>query len=91
MDSVEGIGNAELAEFQIVTWGMQMLAADCQRQSAFIGTQTQFESELIGDNCRIGANAVVVTDMPSNTTAVAASTRFIHHDEPLNNEFSPFI
>lgn len=41
----------------------------------------------IGDNCRIGANCVVVKDMPANTTAVAASTRFIESEQALNNRF----
>lgn len=39
----------------------------------------------IGDNCRIGANCVVVKDMEPNTTAVAAATRFIKSEETLNN------
>lgn len=39
----------------------------------------------IGNNCRIGANCVVVKDMEPNTTAVAASTRFLKADHELNN------
>lgn len=39
----------------------------------------------IGNNCRIGANCVVTKDMPPNTTAVGASTRYIHSDEDLDN------
>lgn len=42
---------------------------------------------IIGDNCRIGANCVVVKDMEPNTTAVAASTRFIKSDHILDNQF----
>lgn len=31
----------------------------------------------IGNNCRIGANAVVVKDVPNDTTVVVAEQRFI--------------
>lgn len=41
----------------------------------------------VGDNCRIGANCVVVKDMPPNTTAVCAATRFIESDKILDNTF----
>lgn len=42
----------------------------------------------IGDNCRIGANAVVYEDMPPNSVAVCAATRMISKDgEPLDNTY----
>ena len=31
----------------------------------------------IGDNCKIGANAVVITDIPNNTTAVGIPAKII--------------
>lgn len=34
----------------------------------------------IGNNCRIGANTCVYKDMPDNTVAISAETRFIHKD-----------
>ena len=40
----------------------------------------------VGDNCRIGANASVVKDMPPDTVAVCAATRFIHK-EGMDNTF----
>lgn len=43
----------------------------------------------IGNNCRIGANAVVTCDLPANTTAVCASTRLIAHKEIKENSFTP--
>lgn len=43
----------------------------------------------VGDNCRIGANAVVVKDMKPNTIAVNAPTRFILSDTKLINDFKP--
>lgn len=39
----------------------------------------------IDDNCRIGANCVVVKGMPPDTTAVSVPTRFIEADHELNN------
>lgn len=36
----------------------------------------------IGDDVKIGANAVVLTDVPANTTAVGTPARLIHHDRP---------
>lgn len=36
----------------------------------------------IGDNCRIGANCVVVKDVPDNTTVVSQPARFIIKDIP---------
>ena len=34
----------------------------------------------MGDNCRIGANCVVVKDMPDNSTAVLRNIDIIIHD-----------
>ena len=41
----------------------------------------------IGNNCRIGANAVVYEDMPDNSVAVCAPTKIIHKKEKLDNRF----
>lgn len=78
--------------FQQVTIGSNALE-NHERQGApvignnvIIGAGAKIIGDVkIGDNCRIGANCVVVKDMEPNTTAVAASTRFIHHNEELNN------
>jgi serine O-acetyltransferase len=44
--------------------------------SVFIGAGAKIIGAVkVGDNCRIGANAVAYKDMPSNTVAVAAPTR----------------
>lgn len=42
-------------------------------------------------NSRIGANAVVTTDIPSNSTVVCEKPRIIVHSEPLNNKFKPYL
>lgn len=56
--------------------------------NVYIGAGAKIIGKVtIGDNCRIGANCVVVKDMPANTTAVAASTRFIESDKALDNHF----
>jgi serine O-acetyltransferase len=39
----------------------------------------------IGSNCRIGANAVVYTDMPDNTVAVCSPTRLITKTKTMDN------
>lgn len=82
--------------FQQVTIGSNNIAGHSRCGSPTIGNNVLIGAGAkiigkvtIGDNCRIGANAVVATDMPANTTAVAATTRFIFHDEPLINEFRP--
>lgn len=42
-------------------------------------------------NSRIGANAVVTTDVPANSTVVCGKSRIIMHTEALNNTFIPFL
>ena len=46
----------------------------------------RLETRTIGNNCRIGANAVVYMDMPDNSVAVASPTRLIQK-ENLDNRF----
>ena len=41
----------------------------------------------MGDNCRIGANCVVVKDMPDNSTAVLRNIDIIIHDISMDNSF----
>lgn len=56
--------------------------------NVYIGAGAKIIGKVtIGDNCRIGANCVVVKDMSANTTAVCATTRFIAADETLDNKF----
>jgi serine acetyltransferase len=59
-------------------------------KNVYIGAGAKIIGNVtIGDNCRIGANCVVVKDMPANTTAVAASTRFIQSEGVNDNTFLP--
>jgi len=41
----------------------------------------------IGNGCRIGAGAVVYSDMPDNSVAVCAPTRIINKGDPLDNRY----
>jgi len=50
----------------------------------FVGTGAKVLGAVtIGDNARIGANAVVLTDVPENCTAVGVPARAIAHERPL--------
>ncbi len=50
----------------------------------FIGTGAKILGPIrIGDNARIGANAVVLHDVPDNSTAVGVPARIIPHEFPL--------
>jgi serine O-acetyltransferase len=50
----------------------------------FIGTGAKLLGGIrIGDNARIGANAVVLSDVPANATAVGVPARIIPHESPL--------
>lgn len=61
----------------------------CIGDNVFIGAGAKIIGCInIGDNCRIGANCVVVKDMPANTTAVLGNVRFITRNENLDNHFN---
>lgn len=50
----------------------------------FIGTGAKILGPVtIGDNARIGANAVVLTDVPANSTAVGVPARILPHEYPM--------
>ena len=50
----------------------------------FVGTGAKILGGVtIGDNARIGANAVVMCDVPTNCTAVGVPARIIPHEHPL--------
>lgn len=80
--------------FQQVTIGSNTLKGHPRCGSPTIGNNVYIGAGAkiigkvtIGDNCRIGANCVVVKDMAPNTTAVAASTRFLTSDQEPDNTF----
>ncbi|WP_322795442.1 DapH/DapD/GlmU-related protein [Tepidiforma sp.] len=50
----------------------------------FIGTGAKILGPVrVGDNARIGANAVVLGDVPDNATAVGVPARVLPHASPL--------
>ena len=72
--------------FQQVTIGSNTLP-DSQRPGApVIGDNVYIGA---GNNVRIGANAVIFTDVPDNCVAVVNGVRTIHKSEPLDNRFMP--
>ena len=53
-------------------------------QFVFIGTGAKILGPItIGDGARIGANAVVMTDVPASSTAVGVPARIIPHERPF--------
>ncbi|MBE7519120.1 MAG: hypothetical protein HS107_07715 [Thermoflexaceae bacterium] len=53
-------------------------------RNVFIGTGAKLLGPIrVGDNARIGANAVVLTDVPDNCTAVGVPARVLEHDGAL--------
>lgn len=53
-------------------------------RNVFIGTGAKILGPItIGDNARIGANAVVMSDVPANCTAVGVPARVLEHEGPL--------
>lgn len=45
----------------------------------------------VGNNARIGANAVIVKDVPENTLAVIPETRLIQKENKNDNHFTPYL
>jgi len=79
---------------QNVSIGSNRLAGSKKRgaptigNNVFIGTGACVIGRVtVGDNCRIGANAVVYEDLPPNSVAVQQPTRIIQRDETLDNRF----
>lgn len=44
----------------------------------------------VGDDVRIGANCVVVRDIPANVTVVLSEPRIIEHSEARDNSFRTY-
>ena len=50
----------------------------------FIGTGAKLLGPItVGDNARIGANAVVLCDVPADSTAVGVPARILPHEHPF--------
>ncbi|MCM1316182.1 MAG: serine acetyltransferase [Alistipes senegalensis] len=56
--------------------------------NVYIGTgATIIGNVIIGDNARIGANCIVVEDVPKNATVVMPKAHIITHPNSRSNEF----
>ncbi|MEO8539054.1 MAG: hypothetical protein ABI577_04880 [bacterium] len=56
----------------------------------FVGTGAKLLGPIsIGDNARIGANAVVMIDVPADSTAVGVPARILAHEYPLGPSVGP--
>lgn len=90
------IGNSAVI-FHQVTIGSNTLddskncGAPTIRDNVYIGAGAKIIGKvLIGNNVRIGANAVVTTDIPDNATVVLEHSRIIVHDRARENAFRSF-
>ena len=60
-------------------------------ENVYIGAGAKIIGKIhIGNNVRIGANAVVTTDVPDNATVVQERSRIIFHENARNNRFTSF-
>ena len=79
--------------FQHVTIGSNSLNDSARTgsptigEAVYIGAGAKIIGEItIGNNCRIGANAIVYKDMPPNSVAVQSPTRMIQKNN-LDNRY----
>ena len=84
--------------FQQVTIGANTLkgsksyGAPIIGNDVYIGTGAKIIGKTnVADNVRIGANAVVVKDIPYNSLVVCAEPRIIVKEQRFNNQFSPYL
>lgn len=91
--SAEAQLGSNVVIFQQVTIGSNTLkdsrniGAPKIGDNVYIGSGAKIIGNInIGNNCRIGANAVVYKDLPPNSVAVSSSTRIIPKHK-LNNKF----
>ena len=91
--SNDAVLGKDLVIFQQVTIGSNTLP-DTKRpgsptigDGAYLGAGAKLIGGItVGDHCRVGANAVVVRDMPPHSVAVCAPTQIIQK-ENLDNTF----
>jgi serine O-acetyltransferase len=82
--------------FHQVTIGSNTLAdsnigAPIIGDEVYIGAGAKIIGNIrVGNNVRIGANCVVIKDVPDNCTIVAAHARLIGHNMRRNNTFTPY-
>lgn len=87
--SDDAVIGARCVIFQQVTIGSNNLrerGAPVIEDDCYIGSGAKIIGRCtIGHNARVGANCVVVKDVPPNTTVVLSGVRYISHDTLLDN------
>lgn len=80
--------------FQQVTIGSNTLqgsknfGAPHLEKNVYVGAGAKIIGKVtVGENARIGANCVVVKDIPKKATAVCQAARIIQHTEERTNQF----
>lgn len=69
--------------------GSKMYGSPTIGKNVFIGAGAKIIGNVhVGDGCRIGANCVVVKDVPNNSTVVIDKIRTITHEETRDNTYS---
>ncbi len=83
--------------FHQVTIGSNMLDDTKKKGAPIIGNNVYVGAGAkiiggikVGDNVRIGANCVVVEDVPDNCTVVMHKPRLIVHKTEKNNDFTVY-
>jgi len=84
--------------FQQVTIGSNTLkesksyGAPTIEDNVYIGCGAKIIGNVhVGNNARIGANAIVVKDVPANSVTITRGTETILRDSNLDNEFIPNV
>ena len=70
--------------------GSSRIGAPSVSDNVYIGCGAKLRGDIsIGENARIGANAIVVKDVPANSVTVTKGTETIIRNETLDNEWIP--
>lgn len=84
--------------FQQVTIGSNTLEDSARKGAPIIGNNCYIGCGAkiigrvrVGNNVRIGANCVVVEDIPNNSTVVLTKPLVIHHDSLRDNSYKQWI
>lgn len=82
--------------FQHVTIGSNMLEGSLKHgaptlgDNVYVGCGAKIIGNVhVGDNARIGANAIVVKDVPANSVTIIRGVESIVREERMGNEFVP--
>ncbi len=96
--SQSAVIGSNVVVFQQVTIGANTIKESKSYGAPIIGNDVYIGAgaKIIGnvtvaDNSRIGANAVVVKNVPYNALVVCSEPRVIVREEKFNNSFTPYL